>query len=148
MSKPFFYKGLQFECTQCGYCCRHEPGFVFLSESDMKDLLLHLSISQDEFIKKYCRIVDVGFFKRVSLIEKPNNDCIFWQNGVGCSVYKARPLQCRSYPFWHAVVESEESWMEESESCPGMNHGKLYTEEEIQEWLTKREKNPPLDIDS
>lgn len=148
MSKKFYSKGLQFECTQCGYCCRHEPGYVFLSVKDVENLLSYLSISQDEFIKKYCRIVDVGFFRRVSLIEKPNHDCIFWQDGMGCSVYKAHPLQCRSYPFWSAVVDSEESWQEESESCPGMNHGKLYNEEEIQDWLTKRENDPPFDIDS
>lgn len=148
MNKNFYSEGLQFECTQCGHCCRHEPGYVFLSENDLNQLLKYLSISQDEFVKKYCRIVDVGFFKRISLIEKPNNDCIFWQNGLGCSVYNARPLQCRSYPFWHAVVDSEESWKEETDSCPGMNRGKLHSEEEILEWLKKREENPPLDIDS
>jgi Fe-S-cluster containining protein len=148
MGKEFYSKGLQFECTQCGHCCRHEPGYVFLSEKDVINLLSYLSISQDEFIKKYCRIVDVGFFRRVSLIEKPNNDCIFWQNGLGCSVYEARPLQCRSYPFWSAIVDSEESWQEESQSCPGMNHGKLYKEEEIQDWLKGRELDPPFDIDS
>jgi Fe-S-cluster containining protein len=63
-------------------------------------------------------------------------------------VYKAHPLQCRSYPFWSAIVDSEDSWQEESESCPGMNHGKLYKAEEIQDWLTRREKDPPFDIDS
>lgn len=148
MIKNFYSKGLQFECTQCGHCCRHEPGYVFLSENDLNQLLEYLSISQDEFVEKYCRIIDIGFFKRISLIEKPNNDCIFWQKGLGCSVYNARPLQCHSYPFWHAVVDSEESWKEESESCPGMNRGLLHSEEEILEWLKKREDNPPLDIDS
>ena len=148
MSDSFFAQGLRFECTQCGHCCRHEPGYVFLSESDIQGLLEYLSASQDEFMEKYCRMVDVGFFKRISLVEKRNNDCVFWQNGLGCGVYSARPLQCRSYPFWHAVVDSEESWKEESDSCPGMNHGRLRPEEEIRAWLKKREDNRPLDMDS
>ncbi len=148
MSENFLSDGLQFECTRCGYCCRHEPGFVFLSKKDLESLLEYFSISRQDFIEKYCRIVDVGFFKRLSLIEKPNNDCIFWQDGMGCSVYQARPFQCRSYPFWHAVVDSKESWEEEAGSCPGINQGKKHSEEEILNWLAQREKDPPMDIDS
>ena len=148
MSEEFYKDGLQFECTRCGYCCGHEPGYVFLSVKDVENLLEYLSVSQDEFIKKYCRIVDIGFFKRLSLVEKPNHDCIFWQNGMGCTVYQARPLQCRTYPFWPSVVDSRESWDEEAKSCPGINHGKLYSKEEIRECLKQRENDPPFEIDS
>ena len=142
MSEKFYDKGLQFECTRCSYCCRHEPGFVFLSETDLNGMVQELKISENEFIEKYCTKVDIGFFKRLSLIEKKNHDCIFWSED-GCKVYRARPLQCRSYPFWTQVVEDKEAWVEESMSCPGIGKGKIHIKEEIELWLEKR-KNDPL----
>jgi len=149
MNMNNFYKdGLQFECARCGHCCRHEPGYVFLSENDINQATDYLSVDREDFLKKYCRIVDIGFFRRVSFIEKPNNDCIFWQDGMGCSIYEARPLQCRSYPFWPSIMESGESWQEESKSCPGMNRGRTHSEKEIRKWLEKRENDPPFQPDS
>ena len=142
MSKQFYENGLQFECTRCSYCCRHEPGYVFLSDNDLDAMVKELKISESEFIEKYCSKVDIGFFNRLSLIEKDNHDCIFWSE-KGCAVYKARPLQCRSYPFWIQVVESEETWNEESRSCPGIGKWKVHSKKDIEEWLEKR-KNDSL----
>ncbi len=139
----FYKKGLQFSCTQCGHCCRHDPGYVFLSENDFDRILRFLSISEEEFLKKYCRIVDIGFFKKVSLLEKSNYDCIFWQDGIGCSIYQARPLQCRSYPFWPAIMESSDSWDHEAKSCPGINQGDVHGPREIDQWLSEMEKDKP-----
>ena len=141
MSNKFYNDGLQFECTRCSYCCRHEPGFVFLSENDLNAMVSELKLSEEEFISKYCTKVDIGFFNRLSLIEKDNHDCIFWSE-KGCAVYKARPLQCRSYPFWTQVVENKESWAEEGQSCPGIGQGKVHSKEEIEEWLEKRINDP------
>ena len=141
--EKFYKNGLQFSCTQCGHCCRHDPGYVFLSEADVEQAINFLSISEDEFIEKYCTIVDIGFFKKVSLQEKSNYDCIFWQDGVGCSIYEARPLQCRSYPFWPSILESRETWDQEAKHCPGMNRGPLHGEEEIKDWLDRRERDKP-----
>ncbi|OQY33701.1 MAG: hypothetical protein B6241_07290 [Spirochaetaceae bacterium 4572_59] len=139
----FYKKGLQFSCTQCGHCCRHDPGYVFLSEADVRQAFEFLSLPEEEFLKKYCRIVDVGFFKKVSLQEKSNYDCIFWQDGVGCAIYEARPLQCRSYPFWPAIMDSEESWVEEAKQCPGMNRGEVHSEKAIESWLGRMEREKP-----
>ena len=141
--EKFYKNGLNFSCTQCGHCCRHEPGYVFLSENDFQGIIDYLSISEEEFLKKYCRIIDIGFFKKVSLQEKSNYDCIFWQNGLGCSIYQVRPLQCRSYPFWPAIMESQESWDREAASCPGINQGKIHSAGEIDRWLSEMEKDKP-----
>jgi Fe-S-cluster containining protein len=117
-----YKKGLSFECQGCNYCCSVEPGYVFLSQEDLDNLSSHFQISQNEFIEKYCRKVDLGFGYRISLLEKENYDCIFLTQ-KGCSCYGARPLQCRTYPFWPAIVESESSWKTESLSCPGIGKG-------------------------
>ena len=136
--KPFWASGLRFSCTSCGHCCRHEPGYVFLSEEDLAALADHRGIGREAFVAKYCRSVDLGIALRLSLNETSGNDCVFWSGG--CTVYEARPLQCRSYPFWPAVLASREDWDREAAECPGMNHGVLHDAEEISAALAERER--------
>ena len=102
-----------------------------------------LGLSAAEFTERYCRIVDMGMFKMVSLLEKENYDCIFLTE-KGCSIYECRPVQCRTYPFWSDVVENSESWKHEATECPGINKGKHYTKEEIEEKIKQRLANKPL----
>lgn len=77
----------------------------------------------------------VGF--RYSLTEKPNGDCVFLQSeGNGrriCTIYPVRPLQCRTWPFWTINLKSPLAWAAAGETCPGMNQGKPYTFEEIEQ---------------
>jgi hypothetical protein len=108
-------------------------------------LASNLSLTQDEFLEKYCVKVDMGGYFRISLIEKPNYDCIFWRDG-GCAVYEARPLQCRSYPFWEHQLESKEAWENVAKSCPGINKGALHSRQEIEEWLAKRKMEKLITI--
>ena len=107
MQESFYESGLRFECTRCSTCCRHTPGYVFLSPQDLATLTQAARLTEDEFLRRYCRSVDLGLARRVSLREKPNLDCILWENS-GCSRYEARPLQCRSFPFWSACVTSRQ----------------------------------------
>ena len=37
-ARVFYSDGLRFECTRCSRCCRHTPGYVFLSENDVERL--------------------------------------------------------------------------------------------------------------
>ncbi len=138
MCEPFYKDGLKFECTQCSKCCRFDPGYVFLSYNDLDRLLIHFELSRNIFIEKYCRVVDIGDQKRLSLIEKANYDCIFWKDG-GCTIYEARPLQCRSYPFWKPFLTDREAWDAEAESCPGMNNGLPVEREAVEKWLSLRD---------
>ena len=146
METPFYTGGLDFECTRCSRCCRHDPGYVFLTEKDLKTLSRLFSLDTKTFIEKYCKIVNLGGFGRISLIEKSNNDCIFWENG-GCSVYTARPLQCKTYPFWSSALNSKEDWDALGRNCPGINQGKHYTVEEIEERLRMRRNEPLMEVD-
>jgi uncharacterized protein len=140
----FYASGLRFECTRCNRCCRHTPGYVFLSRVDLERLARAKNVEVGEFLATWCRTVDLGVAKRISLREKSNYDCIFWENG-GCSVYEARPLQCRAFPFWGASVSSREEWDRQAEQCPGMNRGPLHPREEIDDWLARRESEKLLD---
>ena len=76
-------------------------------------------------------------------MEKKNYDCILWENG-GCSVYSARPIQCKTYPFWSNVLQNENSWNNEIKDCPGINSGDFHSFTEINEKLTLYKNNKPL----
>ena len=133
----FYENGLRFECTRCSRCCRHTSGYVFLSFADLEALRSAMGMGRADFLRTYCRRVSFGITQRVSLREKPNLDCIFWENG-GCSVYESRPLQCRSFPFWSACVSSPEQWETHAEQCPGIGKGTLHSRRTIDGWLDKR----------
>jgi Fe-S-cluster containining protein len=133
----FYNDGLRFECTRCSRCCRHTAGYVFLSADDVDTLARAIGIERQELLRRYCRRISLGVAARISLKEKANLDCVFWENG-GCSVYDARPLQCRSFPFWSACVSSAEEWELHSRQCPGIGNGALHSKGEIDRWLALR----------
>jgi Fe-S-cluster containining protein len=138
---PFYACGLKFSCKRCSSCCRYEAGFVFLSEKDMEKLIVRLKMDRNAFIKKYCRWVqDVNGKEVLSLKEKSNSDCILWDSI--CTVYTARPLQCRTFPFWKSIVSSARAWAVAASGCPGMNHGETHPEKAIKKCLEMRIAEP------
>jgi Fe-S-cluster containining protein len=85
-------------------------------------------MSKRAFRAAYTRRIQ-GF---TSLKEKPNFDCIFYNKSKGCTVYEARPKQCRTWPFWRAIVQSKDRWERESLHCPGMNQGAFHSAEFVE----------------
>ena len=142
--RPFYADGLRFDCTRCQRCCRIEPGFVFLSANDLEQLAAHLGLTTTEVRERYCRDVDAGGVTRLSLDERENYDCTFWGEG-GCRVYEARPLQCRSFPFWPSHLSDEQNWRDAARDCPGIDIGPLHSNLEITYWLARREAEPLAD---
>lgn len=143
MCGNFYENGLNFECQRCSFCCGHSPGFVYLSKRDLLALCDFKKMTIQDFVAQYCRWADYYYGTQVlALIEQKNYDCILWDKG--CSCYEARPVQCSTYPFWSWMIESEESWNECARDCPGMNKGKLWPCEVIEENKKKYVENLPL----
>jgi hypothetical protein len=139
----FYEDGLHFTCKPgCRYCCGVEPGFVFISDADLDRLSSFLHLSPREFIHRYCRKVPMGSISYISLLERENHDCVFLEK-YGCSVYKARPVQCATYPFWNTIVADRQSWEREADWCPGIGHGELHGREEIDHLLRLRQGVEP-----
>jgi Fe-S-cluster containining protein len=129
---PWYHEGLRFSCTQCGNCCTGAPGFVWINKAEIQALAAAKGEDVAEFEDMYVRKVGI----RKSLREYPNGDCVFFDNDSrSCSVYEARPRQCRSWPFWDSNVRTEEHWEETQEECPGCGKGRLYQLDEIQTQL-------------
>ena len=130
MEDVFYSDGLDFSCKQCSFCCCGFSGVVLLSEHDLERLAKWADVTKEQFILMYCRWVQDDDGKQfLSLREKRNNECIFWDKG--CSAYEERPTQCRTYPFWTSVLKDKASWQKESLDCPGINTGTHHTPEEI-----------------
>ncbi len=137
----------KFKCIEgCNLCCSGNPGIILVTDEEITQIANFLSIPKIEFIKTYTRIIrnyfssNFGFIdKAYSIKETSENDCIFLKKN-GCSIYPVRPLQCKAYPFWPSIVQSEDSWEKEKEFCPGINRGKTYTEKEIETILNLLKK--------
>lgn len=130
LNKPWWSEGIQFQCQGSGKCCTShgEFGFVFLTKQDRKNLAEHFKLSLNAFTKKYCD-KKRGVYH---LIEDPKNpDCMFLKN-KRCSVYSARPTQCRTWPFWPEIM-SPKAWKKEVvDFCPGVGKGKTIDQQTIE----------------
>lgn len=143
-----FLKKIDFKCKQCSNCCRKEPGIVLLTKEDVNKIANALEMTIKDFIQECCRSVYRDEKVYISLNEKSNYDCIFWNNG--CIIYEARPMQCKTFPFWPSVVYSQDTWNAEKKRCKGLNRKstlsleekfKLYQKENNAEYMEMPEFN-------
>jgi Fe-S-cluster containining protein len=133
---PWYVDGLQFECTQCGACCSGEPGYVWVNQAEIDAMANEMGLDVGAFEAKFIR--EVG--KAKSLIEYPDGDCILLDPRTRkCTVYGARPIQCRTWPFWDSNLKKRKDWKETCDVCPGAGTGQLYTFEQIE--TARKEKS-------
>src|SRR5437899_2643622 len=127
MPEPWYRDGLRFECTRCGKCCAGFPGFVWVSDEEVRAIAEFRGETRDEVIGLYTRYINGNR----SLREKLNHDCTFYDAEQGCTIYPVRPRQCRTWPFWESNVSTPEAWQKTCEVCPGSGKGELISSEEI-----------------
>jgi Fe-S-cluster containining protein len=133
--------GLHFECQQCGHCCSGpNQGYIWVTRSEIKFIADFLKVEPKQLRQRYLRRVGL----RTTIIEQPNTkDCIFLQRidgqkirqGVAyarCTIYPVRPSQCRAWPFWPENLANADDWNKTAQKCGGINHGRLYSFEEIE----------------
>jgi Fe-S-cluster containining protein len=127
MSDPWYQSGLRFTCTQCGDCCTGEPGFVWVDEAELAAIAAFLG----DPINEVRGLMTRATMRGRALREKANGDCVFYEKDKGCTIYPARPAQCRTWPFWESNLASPETWRQTCEVCPGSGRGELIPAEEI-----------------
>jgi uncharacterized protein len=146
--EPWYADGLSFTCTQCGNCCTGPPGYVWISDTEIDRLAEHLKLTRAQTLKKHCRRIGGKISLKETKSEAGLYDCNFLTTETrtlpdgttrtirGCSIYPVRPLQCRTWPFWDGLLASKATWDRASRTCPGMNHGKPYPLESIEQLRT------------
>jgi len=131
---PWYVAGLHFECRQCGACCAGpSEGYIWVSRTEIELIANHLKMTASQVRRNFLRRVGL----RTTIIEHPvTKDCIFLQDKSGlrtCMIYPVRPNQCRNWPFWPNNLENPNAWNQAAKKCPGINRGKLYSCEEIEQ---------------
>lgn len=123
---PWFRDGLGFRCTSCGNCCTGPPGAVWFERAESEAMAKALELDHETFLRTYTRRVG----GRLSLRERHTRhgfDCIFLDRKSRpgkalCRIYRERPSQCRTWPFWSENLSSPDDWerAREQTPCPGM----------------------------
>jgi len=110
-SPPFF-----FDCHRCGLCCRAGHGRVWLREEEVPALARERGLEVEAFVRRF--LVRIG--ARLSVREEADGRCALLEGEACCTVYPARPGQCRSFPFWPSLLAGGPALEEAAEGCPGI----------------------------
>jgi Fe-S-cluster containining protein len=126
-NKIWYSGGLAFECTRCGHCCTGAPGYVWVTEEELATIAKFLGRPLREVRDLHAR----KSRGRITLRERANGDCVFFDRQKGCTIYPVRPPQCRTWPFWDSNVATPEDWERTCQVCPGSGTGEVIPVEEI-----------------
>jgi Fe-S-cluster containining protein len=89
-------KSAPLDCRHCAFCCKM-AGYVEVSNYDIRRLARHLGLSVSEFQEKHVVHVTRAGKKR---IKDELTTCQFLGKDHACTVYEARPTNCRGYVCW------------------------------------------------
>jgi Fe-S-cluster containining protein len=136
VDEELYRDGLRFECTGCGACCtsRGENQWVYVTLPERRRLAELLGISTALFTARFCKKTD-GFVH----FSNPHGDCQFLR-GKQCTVYSARPDQCRSFPWWPENMKREVWERKVRPGCEGIGRGRVHTLAEIQAVLQQEQE--------
>lgn len=122
--------GLQFGCTGCGKCCQTD-GDVWLDSNEFAELAFSLQRGHEEALESYTQEIVGGWVRLKNVAVGEHTGCVFLEeDGKTCSIYKSRPVQCRTFPYWPRVIFNETTWARSGElpwnhmmgGCEGINH--------------------------
>ena len=100
------------------------PAVLTLAETDAE--LKRLAVLKKQHASEQ-------YTARKSLKELPGGDCVLFDSvSRKCTVYGARPRQCRTWPFWDSNLKTPEDWKHTCSVCPGSGQGQLHTLEAIE----------------
>lgn len=113
--------GLPFACTQCGKCCHARGGYdkVYLQARESRRLARHLGLGLRDFHARFT-VRDADGYRSLRFT---GGHCVFL-DGTVCYVHEAKPVQCRTWPFWPELLRSRATYAREVQSfCPGSRTG-------------------------
>ncbi len=101
-------KFLKFRCTSCGNCCK-DP-LLPLTDADIKRITRHTGEATHELVRWVDRngidmdeepeaFVLLRQGKRVMVLRHERGGCRYLGEDDRCTIYGARPLGCRIFPF-------------------------------------------------
>ena len=130
--------GLKFECTECGDCCRRRGtyAFVYVNDGEINDLAVALKVTRRSFMRRHTFVDELGWRQ----IRFNSDHCPFLDSDTNrCTVYEARPTQCRTFPFWREFVQNEEWTPAVRALCEGIGEGPVHEAEKVEALMREQE---------
>jgi Fe-S-cluster containining protein len=123
----FDYPEVRFHCVRCGICCgdtKDKNRHVLLLKTEAKQ------IAEATLQPIFQFAVEIKGRTPYSYEMKKSEDgkCVFLEN-KRCTIYPIRPLICRFYPFELKVLHNKKYTFLYTEECPGINKGRLLSED-------------------
>ncbi len=105
-------------CATCqGRCCTGESGVINVNKTEMERIAAFLNIDVEELKRDY--LYKNGYkYSIKEIVHEGSHECLFFdRENNGCQIYAARPVQCRTFPFWeYYKTRVDELKLE----CPGI----------------------------
>lgn len=133
IDRALFARGIRFECQCSGKCCRFRDGYdhVYVDIEERRRLARLRGMRTATFTRRFCERSGARW-----QLKSAKAACVFLDRGM-CSVYEARPRQCRTWPFWTENM-NRVTWKTEVEAfCPGIGKGKLHPASAIEKLLAE-----------
>jgi Fe-S-cluster containining protein len=95
-------KAIGFECLRCGDCCVGEDNSVVVFPFEIRKILAATGVGWLDTVEppRIGEWDSHGNFHTLEWrIKKDGDSCIF-HSDAGCKIYQARPMLCKTYPFY------------------------------------------------
>ena len=127
-------KHVHFECERCALCCKD-------TEKRTRKILL---LKEEARRISDTTLENIGNFAErtkesepyVNVMRKHGGECHFLREG-SCSIYEARPIVCRFYPFKLENLGNDRYIFSYTSECPGIGKGPLLQEPFFKELFTR-----------
>lgn len=114
----FPYGFMPSACATCGgKCCTGESGYIHVNKTEMERIAAFLNIDIETLKSEY--LYKHGYKYSIKEREVEGSfECVFYDaKQDGCMIYAARPVQCRTFPFWEYYKNRVDELKRE---CPGI----------------------------
>ncbi len=99
---------------------------MWLADGEAASMARELGMSEERFVERFVR----SAFDRRSRSARPalresahgerGGRCALLVGPNTCSVYAARPAQCRAFPYWPSVMADRDAFESARAACPGI----------------------------
>ncbi len=112
----------RFQCRRSGRCCQVRGGVAWVSEEEQVAIAEFKQVTYEEFHATHVReLPDPATGQiRQALRDRADGACCLLDGANECSVYEARPTQCRDFPFWDSVTGDPHGFERARAVCPGI----------------------------
>ena len=114
---------VHFQCTKCGKCCgdtKQKTRHILLLKTEAEQIATATSQPTSQFTAK---IKDKAPYS-YEMKKTKDGKCVFLENNR-CTIYSARPLICRFYPFELKIAHSGKHTFLYTLECSGINKGPI-----------------------